>query len=112
MGDMYDLERAQLIVNILKDDMIIRADLCKINDIAKEQIAKGEEILQKIKSYKKPFEEMAQKICSYLDQKQSVHRELCQEPLNNDSWKYSVSQALTKQTPRKKRKAFEAKQHG
>ncbi len=104
VGDIYDVERALKAIKILKDDMATRTDLCKIHERMKDAIAKSEEILKKTQNYKKPFEEMAQKICGHLDQKKPVHRELCQEPLNNDSWKYSASQALEKQRKENKEK--------
>ena len=53
---------------------------------------------KKIRFFIDNIEEMAQKICGYLDQQNPANKELCQEPLNNDSWKYSVSQALKTQT--------------
>ena len=96
MGDMYDLKRAQTALNILKDEISLLTKICDIHN--KTEIAEVEETVQKAQTYKKPFIEMAQKICGYLDQQNPANKELCQEPLNNDSWKYSVSQALKTQT--------------
>ena len=97
MGDIYDVERAITAIRILKDEISTLTEVCNIHEIAKNDLVKAKEILKEAQSYERPFKEMAQKVCNFLDQAKPTHRELCQDPLNNDSWKYSVSQAFEKQ---------------
>ena len=95
-GDSYGFEKGLKVMNMLKDKISTKVKICKTGDLS-DKVTRSEQKIQKMKAeYGKPFDEFAQKACSLLD-KSPQNNTLCETPLNNNSWKYSVSQALQKQ---------------
>ena len=95
-GDSYGFEKNLKIMNMLKDKVSITVKVCKLGNLS-DKVIESKQIIQKVKNkFGKSFDEFAQKACSLLD-KSPQNNLLCETPLNNDSWKYSVSQALQKQ---------------
>ncbi len=94
-GDMYGFEKNLKTMRTLKDKISTTTEICKID--GSDKLERSEKAIQKMKAeYGKPFDEFAQKACSLLD-KSPQNNTLCETPLNNNSWKYSVSQVLQKQ---------------